>query len=151
MKRRRERTAARLLARARGSGEAGESLVELMVTISIMAVAVITIVSSMAAGILLSSRHQEQSKAGTLLVSAAESIKNQEFDSSCPPASYNPTAGVSVPSGYSVSSSVSYLDSSGATANCTDNPSPALQKVTITVGTPAGYTTHVDVVKRDGT
>jgi hypothetical protein len=134
--------------RAGASGEAGESLAELMVTISILSIAVITIVSAMAAGILLSSRHREQSTANTVLVSAAESIKGQDYDTSCPATAYNPTSGVTVPSGYSVGMSVNYIDDTGATVACSNTVT--LQRITVTVNTPTHYVTSVDVVKRNG-
>jgi hypothetical protein len=125
-------------------GEAGESLAELMVTISIMAIAVVTIVSSMAVAILLSSRHREQSTAGTLLVSAAEWVKDRVYDPACPAAGYASPPGAT---GFTVAASVAYLDDSGASVACDDTVH--LQRVTVTVTSPTGYATHVDVVKRD--
>jgi hypothetical protein len=66
-----------------------------MVAIAIMGIAVVTIVSAMGAGILLSTRHRQQTTAGTVLVSAAEWVKARPYDTNCP-ASYSPPARVAI-------------------------------------------------------
>jgi type II secretory pathway pseudopilin PulG len=127
--------------------EAGESLAELLVTIAIMAIAVVVVVSSLAVGILLSARHRQQATSSTVLLSAAESVKKQSYPPTCP-ASYDPALGVSVPPGYSFSTpTVVYLDVNGAPGACS---SSKLQIVTLKLTAPSGFTTSIDVVKRNG-
>jgi type II secretory pathway pseudopilin PulG len=127
--------------------EAGESLAELLVTIAIIGIAVVTIVSSMAAAIALSTAHRQQASAGTVLVQAAESIKNNTANPYAPcPATYTPATG---PTGYTVTATpVEYWNGTAFQGSC---PSSDLkiQKVTVKVVAPGGYTTKVDVVKRD--
>jgi type II secretory pathway pseudopilin PulG len=133
----------------RGRGEAGESLAELLVTVAILAIAVTTIVGSMAAAIALSNRHRQQATAGTVLGNAAESVKAAAYVP-CP-ATYAPTAGYTVPTGYTVTvTAYQYWDGT----NFVDQPPCPdsvykLQKVTIKVTAPLGYSETVDVVKRD--
>jgi hypothetical protein len=110
-----------------------------MVAISIMGIAIVTIVTSMGAGILLSTRHRQQANAHTALVSSAEWVKAQEF-APCP-ASYSPPA----MNGYQATTSVAYTDDTGATVACGD---ATIQVVTITVPAPSGYAPSVSVVKR---
>jgi hypothetical protein len=115
-----------------------------MVAIAIMGIAVVTIVTAMGAGILLATRHRQQTTANTVLVTAAEAVKASDFDTNCP-ATYSPPG----KSGYSVATSVAYLDDAGATVDCSTGP--PLQKVTVTVTGPDGFVTSVDVVKRNNT
>jgi type II secretory pathway pseudopilin PulG len=126
----------------RDRGEAGESLAEIMVAIAIIGIAVVVIVGSMAAAIALSTRHRQETTAGTVLLSSAEWVKGQPFDTGCP-AKYAPPGG----NGYSVATSVTYLDDSGTAAACSSTTN--LQVVKVTVTAPSGYHTSVDVVKRN--
>jgi type II secretory pathway pseudopilin PulG len=128
-------------------GEAGESLAELLVTIAILGIAVVTIVASMAAAIALSTRHRQQASAATALVHAAESIKDNTANPyvACP-ATYTAAAG---PSGYAVTATpVQYWDGSAFVSSC-PGTDLKIQKVTVTVVAPGGYKTNVDVVKRN--
>ena len=77
-----------------------------------------------------------------MLVSAAEWVKNQTFNTNCP-ATYVPPG----QSGYSVSASIAYLDDTGAAVACSATTN--LQVVTVSVHAPSGYVTDVSVVKRN--
>jgi hypothetical protein len=137
----------------RARGEAGESLAELMVAISILSIAVVAIVGGMAVAIQISTRHREQTTAQTVLPSVADAVKAQGVVTGCA-TTYDvnaaiAAAGYTVPPGYSVTSPapVSYLNDSGTAVACSDVTK--LQRVTITVNTPRGYAESVDVVVRD--
>lgn len=123
----------------------------MLVTVVILGTAVAGILAAMAAGITLSSRHREQSTAGTLLVSAAEAVKDQLYGA-CPP-TYDPSQGVTVPSGWSVtipSGGVKHWNPASAAfqASC-PSPDGKLRLVTVRVTSPTGFNATVDVVKRD--
>jgi Tfp pilus assembly protein FimT len=65
-------------ARSRGRfGERGESLAELLVTISIMGIAIVVIVGALADGILASNVHRNHATADAAVRSVAECIKDR--------------------------------------------------------------------------
>ena len=134
--------------------EIGETLAEVLVALAILSVAVVTIVGSMGTAVTIATRHRTQTVAGTILLSAADAVKDQARNpyAQCP-ASYDPTTGVGVPSGWAVAvpgGGVLYWD---ATALAFQSSCPAtdgmLQKVTVRVTAPNGYVDKVDVVKRN--
>jgi type II secretory pathway pseudopilin PulG len=130
---------------SRAAGERGESLAELIVAIAILGIAVVTIVSAMGAGILLSDRHRQQTTAGTVLDSAAEWEKSQPYDTNCPASYTVPTPPAKT--GFPVAVTVTYLDDSGATVSCSSDT--ALQAVALNVTSPSGFVSSVTVVKRN--
>ena len=134
--------------------ERGETLVEVLITITIVGIAFTGILAGLATAINLSGRHRGQANADVVLVSAAESVKSQAY-APCPgvtTTSYNPTQGVTLPSGWAASNieitSVKKWNGTAFVASC-----PAadgnLQLVTITATTPDNKSTEsVEVVKR---
>jgi len=101
--------------------EAGESLLETLIAVAILGLAVTAILGSIAAGITTSVVHRRQSDANTLLVSAAEELKNPATVGAggnpyvtCAQASdYDPTRGLTIPTSWTVTlNSVQYWNGS---------------------------------------
>ena len=134
--------------------ERGDTLVEVLMTIAILAVAFVGILAGLATAIRLSGIHRGQANADVVLTSAAESVKKQTYVA-CPGVvltSYTPTTGVTLPSGWSSSNvtvtAVQKWNGTSFQASCpaTDQ---GLELVTITAATPDGKSTEsIDVVKR---
>jgi hypothetical protein len=61
-----------------GRGEAGETLAELLVTISIIGLAVVVLVGALGTAIMASTSHREHSTADTIARSIAETLKNPD-------------------------------------------------------------------------
>ena len=140
--------------RQRFRRERGETLVEVLITITIVGIAFTGILAGLATAINLSGRHRGQANADVVLVSAAESVKNQAY-TACPSvstSSYNPTQGVTLPSGWAASNvQVTSVKTWGGAAFLSTCPGTdlGLQLVTITATTPDGKSTEsVEVVKR---
>jgi type II secretory pathway pseudopilin PulG len=89
--------------RHRVEGERGETLLELLIAITLLAVAAVAIASGMALSIKVSDIHRKQARASAYLHSYAESIENQiatsGYQPGCAPTYSAPTP----PSGYAVS------------------------------------------------
>jgi prepilin-type N-terminal cleavage/methylation domain-containing protein len=136
--------------------ERGDTLVEVMMAIAIAGIAVTGLLSGLATAINLSGTHRGQANAGVVLVSAADSVKSQTYVA-CPSvttSSYNPTSGVTLPTGWSASNvtitAVKSWSGSSFQASCpaTDQK---LQLITVRAATPDGRSSEqVDVIKRDG-
>jgi len=140
--------------RKRCRRERGETLVEVLITITIVGIAFTGILAGLATAINLSGRHRGQANADVVLVSAAESVKNQAYVP-CPSvstSSYTPTQGVTLPSGWSASDvQVTSVRKWGGAAYLSTCPGTdlGLQLVTITATTPDGKSTEsVEIVKR---
>lgn len=126
---------------------------ELLITITVVGIAFVSLLAGLATAIRLSGTHRGQANADVVLVSAAESVKNQSYVD-CPVVtllSYDPTQGVTLPSGWSPSdvtiTSVKGWDGT-AFVSC-PLIDGKLQLITITATTPDGESTeNVDVVKR---
>jgi type II secretory pathway pseudopilin PulG len=56
-------------------GEAGETLVELLITVSILGIAVVALLFGLATAVRLSGTHRTQSNAGVVVEAAAEAVK----------------------------------------------------------------------------
>ena len=138
--------------RRRVACQRGESLVELLITITIVGIAFTGILAGLATAINLSGRHRGQANADVVLVSAAESVKNQAYTQCASTSSYNPTSGVTLPSGWSASHlSITSVRKWNGTSFVTTCPSTdqGLQLITITANTPDGNSTEsVEIVKR---
>ena len=102
---------------------------------------------TIAAGIFTSDVHRKQADANTVLLSAAEAIKDpaaNPYQACAGPGSYNPTSGVTLPSGWSSSSvqvvAVRYWDGTTFTTTCSDTDSLGhilqLQRVDLSVTSP---------------
>jgi type II secretory pathway pseudopilin PulG len=134
--------------------ERGDTLVEVLIAIAVVGISSTALLAGLATAINLSGTHRGQANADVVLVSAADSVKNQTYVA-CPSvstASYNPTQGVSLPAGWSnsnltISTVKGWNGSAFVACPATDGK---LQLVTITATTPDGRSTEsVDVVKRN--
>src|SRR5947209_8687883 len=117
-------------------GQRGETLVELLVALSILGLAVVVILGALGTSIRLSDVHRKHATSETLLVTAAEGIKNRQT-------AYLPLAGCpghgtySMPpatSGYAVSiTSVAFWNGSTSSGYSTTCPGtdPGVQLVTV--------------------
>ena len=139
----------------RFQGESGDTLVEVLMAVVIMGIAFVGLLAGLGTAIRLSATHRGQSSADVVLVSAAESVKSQTYVP-CPgltTSSYNPTLGVTLPSGWSASnvtitSVKGWNGSAFGTFPATDLD---LQLITIRATSPDNQASveTVDVVKRD--
>src|SRR3954454_18318210 len=86
------------------AGEASDTLAEVLVALTILAVAIVFIVGAMATAFTVSARHRRQAQAITFLTSAAENVKSQALNPYVACASPNPpySSGVSIPGGWSL-------------------------------------------------
>jgi type II secretory pathway pseudopilin PulG len=131
--------------RPRAGGAAGETLIELLLAIAILSIAVVVIVGAMATAISSSNQHRRQATAATYLTTAAENVKSADY-SPCPGASYS--SGMSV-SGWTITADdVMAINSDGTFGACASSDT-GLQRVTITVHAPGGFSASTQIVKRD--
>jgi type II secretory pathway pseudopilin PulG len=132
--------------------ERGDTLVEVLITITIVGIAFTGILAGLATAINLSGRHRGQANADVVLVSAAESVKNQAYTQCASTSSYNPASGVTLPSGWSASNlSITSVRKWNGTSFQTSCPTTdqGLQLITISATTPDNKSTEsVEVVKR---
>jgi type II secretory pathway pseudopilin PulG len=102
----------------RVEGEQGETLLELLIAITLLGVAAVAIASGMALSIKVSDIHRKQSVASAYLHSYAESIENQiatsGYQPGCAPAYTAPSA----PSGYAVSTMIVMNSWNGSAWSC---------------------------------
>jgi type II secretory pathway pseudopilin PulG len=106
-------------------GDAGESLLEIIITIMIMGLAIPAIVGAVMAAVGSSSQDRHQVQAQQLLTSWSETIAKANTDGSygpygaCPPGSFyatGPFAPAALPSGFVVSvTSIDYWDAATST------------------------------------
>jgi type II secretory pathway pseudopilin PulG len=106
-------------------GEAGESLLEILITIMIMGLAIPAVVGAVMAAVGSSSQDRRQVQAQQLLTSWSETIAKANTDGTygaygaCPPGSYYATAPFApgaVPAGFTVSvASIDYWDATTST------------------------------------
>lgn len=98
---------ARLRVQARGSRDAGETLVEVVITVAILGIAVAAILGGLGTSILTSTIHREQATVETVLRSYAEAVQNATYVP-CPsagPTAYV-TSSVTVPASFNPITSV---------------------------------------------
>ncbi|MGH8985698.1 MAG: type II secretion system protein [Acidimicrobiia bacterium] len=128
-------------------GQAGETLVELLITISILGLAVVAILAGLGTAVRLSGTHRTQANAEVIAAGGAESVKKQQYVD-CP-SSYTANDDVNVPSGWSLSvTSVKNWNGTSFVSNC-PSPNQKLQLVTVRAASPNGNSVEtVDVVKR---
>jgi hypothetical protein len=136
------------------TSERGDTLVEILIAVAILGIAFAGILAGLATAISLSGRQRGQASADIVLVSSADSVKNQAYVS-CPTvsaSSYSATSGVTLPAGWAASNLTitAFKSWNGTTWSAT---CPATDKnvqlVTITASAPDGKSSEsVDVVKR---
>lgn len=143
-------------------GEHGFSLVESVIAVAVLGIIVTAMVGGMATSIGTSALHRDQSVANTVMVSAAEKIKNAGY-SSCA-STYSPS-NLALPPGVQINVSVQYWNPNAirfeSTCHDTQNGGDGLggpfpmQLVTILVTSfvnPASASgdvkTSVDIIKR---
>jgi type II secretory pathway pseudopilin PulG len=121
----------------------GESLLEVLVAVSIMGVAMVAIVGSLVTGILVSDVHRKQATAGAAVRDYGEAIENAVAGGGYVPcataASYASPAGFVIPAGYSksvVAGSMRYWNGSGWQTGCTTDI--GLQQLTLQVASTDG-------------
>ncbi len=125
----------------RGSGDEGETLIEVLTTIVIMGITVVAILGAIANAILLSTTHRKQATAGTYVRAFAEAIENQvaaatSAYASCGSASHYQGL-YSQPSGYSATvTGVKYWDGSTSTFSSTCGTDQGVQQLALKVATP---------------
>jgi type II secretory pathway pseudopilin PulG len=134
------------------TGEAGDTLAEVLVAVAILSFAVVIVVGAMATAISMSTQHRSQAQAITFLTTAAENVKSQDLNPYVACASANPPYDPAVsglPNGWTLTvTNWKNIDAAGSAANC-----PAadykVQQMTVTVTSRDGYTVSTDVVKRN--
>jgi hypothetical protein len=122
----------------RTARESGESLIELLVTVTILGVSVIAVAGAIVIGILMSDIHRKQATAGTTVRDYAEAVQDAVvaggYVGCATPTAYASPAGFSAPTGYSatvVAGSVKYWNGTAWQATCgTDT---GLQQLTLQV------------------
>jgi type II secretory pathway pseudopilin PulG len=86
--------------------ERGDTLIEVLVTVSILGIAMVAIIGGMATSIIVSDVHHKQSVSGTVLANFAEALQSTPYVAAvCPlavPASYASAtvSGTAIPEGY---------------------------------------------------
>jgi type II secretory pathway pseudopilin PulG len=128
--------------------QAGETLVEVMMTVAIMGMAMVAVLGGVGASMRFSGSHRSSASAGVALVAAAEAIKAYDPASatcSTLEASYQPAidALTDLPSGWSTTD----LEITGAACVTVNGVQKAV--VTVTATSPDGESVEsVDVVRR---
>ncbi|HST49847.1 prepilin-type N-terminal cleavage/methylation domain-containing protein [Jatrophihabitans sp.] len=124
-------------AEAASDRERGESLLELLIALSIMSIAVVAVIGGLVASIVASDIHRKQSTAGAAVRDYAETVEKYVagagYTACAAPSAYAPgTVGFSAPSGFTASAvTVQYWSGTAWTAGpCTEL---GLQRLTVQV------------------
>ena len=121
--------------RLRADGERGESLIELVITLAILGLAVVSIVMAIGAGVTMSDIHRKQATAGSYAKSYAEAIQAAVATTGYTPCAVPAAAPSGLPAGYtSIASVTSYWTGSAWAAGCSGSPN--VQRITVTVASP---------------
>lgn len=130
--------------RIRGRSDQGETLLELLISITILAVAVVAIASGLAISVRVSDMHRSEATAGAYARSYAEAIENTVAIStwsgcSATPSTYQSPAGFVLPvgGGYTATvAQVAYWNGSAFSTTCGSDK--GLQRLTLTVASTDG-------------
>jgi hypothetical protein len=130
----------------------GESLLEVLVAVSIMGIAMVAIVGSLVTGILVSDVHRKQATAGAAVRDYGEAVENEVavgggYVPCATAASYASPAGFVLPAGYSksvVAGSMRYWNGSAWQTGCTTDI--GLQQLTLQVASDDGRASERVVV-----
>jgi type II secretory pathway pseudopilin PulG len=147
--------------RANARTERGETLVEVLLSVAILSIAIATILAGLITAVMTSGEHRSQATANSVLISALEAVKDQARNPyvNCA-TTYDPTAGVTLPAGWSAVtitavkywSGTAFVASGALTSPCPATPAAdkKLQLITVQVVSPdAKATEAADVVKRN--
>ena len=137
--------------------ERGESLLEVLVAVSIATTAIVAVLGLLAASIVVSDRHRKEADAHVVLTAALDEVKRQPYEActatSAP--SYS-LAGVELPAGWSVPEHVTVTqvaawdgDASVLSFASCPRADTGLQRVTVRTISPDGNASSTaDVLKR---
>lgn len=136
----------------------GETLVELLVTLSIMGIAVVALVGGIAASIRMSDIHRKQAAAGAFVRAYAEALETSVaahpsgYDLVCTGATTYGSGAIFTPSDPSYAASVNgvaYWNGTTFVATCTPGSDPGVQRVSLQVSSADGRAVEkLDVVLR---
>ena len=137
--------------------DSGESLLELLVAVTIMGIALVAIVGGLVTAILMSDIHRKQATAGSTLRYYAEAVEasvgaaSSAYIACATTTTYASPTGFSAPSGYAAQvTGVRYWNDVGRTFSSTcPSPDGGVQKVSLRVGSSDGRASEtVDIVIR---
>jgi Tfp pilus assembly protein PilV len=136
--------------RRRIRDEHGESLLELLIAITIMGIAVVAIMAGLTTSILMSDIHRKQATAGTAVRDYAEALQNfvaaDNYVACATPASYA-LPGFAVPAGYAktvVAGSMKYWNGTSWQSSCSTDL--GLQQLAVQVASSDARATEQVVV-----
>jgi prepilin-type N-terminal cleavage/methylation domain-containing protein len=142
--------------RRRVADERGETLLELLIAITIMGVALVAIMAGVTTSILMSDIHRKQATAGAAVHTYAEVIENYVarsaagYHTCASTLDYAPaTVGFAVPTGFGVTASAAKAWNGTNWVPCTTDNDNGLQKVTLGVASSDSRATEtLDVILR---
>ena len=140
------------------SSEDGFSLVEVLISVVIMGICFAGLLAGMGTSALSSGLHRGQADGHTLLVSAAEAVRDQQRNPfSCATSGYDLTEEVVLPDGWSasdvriVTGSIEhgYWDGNGFAVAASCGSGTDMQRMQVEVTTPDGRTSErISLIKR---
>jgi type II secretory pathway pseudopilin PulG len=127
----------------RPSREAGETLIEVVISIAIMGIAFVALLGGMLTAVSLSGLHREQADAQLQLVSAIEQVKAAPYNGGCPASPYT-ISGVNI--------SIEYWNGVEFGSTCFDNLVPyyRTQRITFVLTTPDGRVNRTETILKRG-
>ena len=117
---------------AAGRSDSGETLIELIVAITIMATALVAMIGSLVTAVMVSDRHRQQTTAGVTLRNYAEAINRAVDAGGYPTGCAALTVSFTPPTGYSASiTKVAYWTGSAWSTGCSTDS--GLRQLTLRV------------------